>query len=82
MRSGGISQNPRVRAPRHVDAAKGVADREKLLEGAAHRTAAGTAGEHKRTVDVEKNEGRRGGAQPSPRTFPARGPFADGSSSN
>ena len=59
-----------------------VSDAEHLLERAGHRSPTGSAGEHKSSVDVEEDEFGRGRVrQLSERTFDARGPFADGSSS-
>ena len=60
---------------------KALRDGEDFFEGERHRPPTCAAGEYKRTVDVEKDE--CGGARPnsSPRTLPARGPLADGSSS-
>jgi hypothetical protein len=56
VRSGGVSQNPRVGASGHRDAVERLCNREYILERARHRAATSAAGEHKSTVDVEKNE--------------------------
>lgn len=48
-----------------------------LFRGVRHRPAAGPAGQHEGAIDVEEEKP----VQLSPRTFAARGPFADGSSS-
>ena len=82
----GVGENPRVGAPGHMDARERVADRKDIIERERHRAGACPAREHKRPIDVEKQDcgrDRRAVAclQPSLRTLPARGPFADGSSS-
>ncbi len=83
MRGRGLRKDPRIGPASHRHAGKAVADPEDILEGGRHRTHSGAACEHKRAVDVEKEESldRASADQPSLRTFPARGPFADGSSS-
>ena len=56
VRSRRVVENPRVGAAGHGHALEGIRDCEDLLEGERHRSASGAAGEHKRTVDVEKDE--------------------------
>jgi hypothetical protein len=67
-------QDPLVGAAGHRHAAE-FGDVEQVAKGLGKRTSTRTAGQHERTVDIEKED------QPSLRTFPALGPFADGSSS-
>jgi hypothetical protein len=73
---GELPDNPPIGSARHRNALKG-GDGEEVGERASHRTSAGTARQNERPVDIEQDER----AQPSPRTFPARGPLAEGSSS-
>jgi hypothetical protein len=78
----GLRDDPGVRAARHRHTAKAVAHAEDLFEGTRQRARTGSAGEHKRAVDIEQDEGDQSSAgQLSLRTLPARGPLADGSSS-
>src|SRR5262249_23506943 len=74
---GRLRQNPRISPTVERDAAEGVPYAIQIFERPRHRTSACAAREHKRAVDVEQEYG----FQTSPRTFPARGPFGDGSSS-
>src|SRR5581483_9433441 len=97
VRGGRAGQNPRVGAARHGDAAERVGDGKQRLERARHGPATGAAGEHEGAVDIEQEDSGHsrtpgelyprypaviGNRQLSLRTLPARGPFAEGSSSN
>ena len=67
---------------RHIAKITGVTQAEDVFERSRHRTRTGSAGKHKRAVDVEQEErDRLSAGQASLRTLPARGPLADGSSS-
>src|SRR5262249_30494953 len=98
VRGRGIGENGRVRASGHGNRRKCVRNGKQIVESTRHRPNTGATREHKRTVDVEKDDGghvRKSivspglrtlwwsalANQPSVRTFPARGPLADGSSS-
>jgi hypothetical protein len=82
MRGKSLRDNPRVGAPAHRHRVERIGDAELLFEGARERASAGATCQYKRTVDVEEKEsGWSRADQPSLRTLPARGPFADGSSS-
>ena len=77
-----LCDDPRVGASTHRYRAERIGDAELFFEGARERASAGATCQYKRTVDVEEKEGGWSRAdQPSLRTLPARGPFADGSSS-
>ena len=78
-----VRQNPGVGPAGHRDVPEPVGDGEQILERTRHGALAGAASEHKRAVDVEEEDGHgtERSRYPSPRTLPARGPFADGSSS-
>jgi hypothetical protein len=84
MRGERVGENPRVGAARHRGRAEPIGDPEELLERARHRALSSAAGQNQSAVDVEQEKCGRRGAQSvgySVRTLPARGPFADGSSS-
>ncbi len=59
VRVQGVLEQPPVGAARHRDRAERVGHAEQLFERARHRTSTGATGEHKRTVNVEKEECRR-----------------------
>jgi hypothetical protein len=56
MRGRSVGQNARVGAAGHRHVAKRITDREQLVEGEGHRPHSSAAAEHKRTVDVEKDQ--------------------------
>jgi hypothetical protein len=75
-----LGDDERIGPARQLHGGERVSDPEELFEGAIERTLACTTAEDQRSVDVEKEEsGCRQAAWP--RTLPARGPFAEGSSS-
>ena len=59
MSGGRIGQDPGIGTARHLDIAERVGDRKELFECARHGPLAGAAGEHKRAVDVEEEDGGR-----------------------
>jgi hypothetical protein len=75
-----VGQDERVGAPGQVDAGKGSGDAKQVLERALEGALSSAARDDQRAVDVEEQESL-GNQAASPLTFPARGPFADGSSS-
>jgi hypothetical protein len=74
MACGQLGQDPLIGAAGHRNAPEPV-ELEHLLEGVRQRASTCTAGQHEGAVDIEEED------QPSPRTLPALGPFAEGSSS-
>src|SRR6185295_19133313 len=55
--AGAVGENPGVGPSRHRNALEGITNRKDLLERERHRTPSGPAGEYKRAVDVEEDEG-------------------------
>jgi hypothetical protein len=56
MRRHRVRQDPRVRPAGHVDVLERVGNREDVFERARHGPLASAPGEHKRAVDVEKED--------------------------
>jgi hypothetical protein len=76
-----IRQNQWIRTAGQLDSGEGPGDAEQILERAFKGSLSSTRRVDQSAVDVEKKEcGCRQAA--SPRTLPARGPLAEGSSSN
>jgi hypothetical protein len=75
-----VGQDQWIGTPGQLDVREGAGSAEELLERAIERTLAGAPGDDQRAVDVEQDEAWWFQAS-SPLTLPARGPFADGSSS-
>jgi hypothetical protein len=73
---GRIFKNPFVGPPGHLDAVERFRDAEQLFERAIHRAAARASCANQCSIDVEQND------RHSVRTFPARGPLGEVSSSN
>jgi hypothetical protein len=75
-----VGQDERVGAPGEVDILKRPGDAEQVLERAFEGALSSAARDDQCAVDVEEQQSL-GNQAASPFTFPARGPFADGSSS-
>jgi hypothetical protein len=76
-----IRENQRIRTAGQLDSGEGPGNAEQFLERAIKGSLSGTRRVDQGAVDVEEKEcGCRQAA--SPRTLPARGPLAEGSSSN
>jgi hypothetical protein len=56
VRGCSVGQNAGIGAAGHRHVAKRITDREQLVEGEGHRPYSSAAAEHKRTVDVEKDQ--------------------------
>jgi hypothetical protein len=72
-----VVENPLVGPARHRNSVERSDNAEDIFKRAIHRAAARASGSDERSVDIEKYD-----PQDSERTFPARGPFGEVSSSN